>query len=287
MQFSHALAALSMAALSATVQAQAPLQTCTPAQTRATERYWFTGNRIAIDFGTSGSSYTVSTNPNAGANVPEGSTIVTDSNGSLQFWVGGATVYNRNQVAMDNGGGLSGNLSAVQTVTAFAATGVPGKYFVVTTTGSAVNTPGDLYYSQVDMTANGGLGKVVSKNTLVTGSTGLASEALTAVPTSDGLGHWVLTARYGSSTLQAIRFDDSGPTGSFVSTTLSGAIQSHYGSIYFSPDLTRFVYVTGGSGNSYAYLMSFNAATGAATELASWRVPTNGNADPDTGEIIP
>ena len=282
MRFIHAFAALGLA-LSAAVQAQAPMQTCTPTQARAAERYWFAGNKIAIDFGTSGSAYTVSANASTATNVPEGSTVVTDSNGTLQFWVGGGTVHNRNQVAMANGTGLLGNLSAVQTVAAFAAPGVPGKYFVVATNGSAANTPGNLYYSHVDMTANGGLGTVVSKNTLVPGSTGLASEALTAVPTSDGLGHWVLTARFGSSNLTAIRFNDSGPAGAPVASTLSGPVQNYYGSIYFSPDLTRFVYVTGGLGTSYAYLMSFNAATGAATELASWRVPTGGTTDPNTG----
>ncbi|MFV0680226.1 hypothetical protein [Ottowia sp.] len=270
-----------------TVQAAPPLQTCTAAQVRAAERYWFTGNRVAIDFGISGNAYTLSTNASTVGSVAEGSTVITDNNGTLQFWLGAGNIYNRDQVPMVNGTGIVGGASAVQMAAAFNAPGVPGRYFAVTTSGtggSPTPAPGQLRYNIIDMTANGGLGEVVTKNVVIPGVS--SNELLTAIPTSDGLGHWVLTTQFNSSNLIAVRFDDSGPVGSPVVTTLSTFIRRVYGSIYFSPDMTRMAVLTSDilarDGNR-VFLMEFDAATGAATELAVWQVPVGGTADTNAG----
>jgi len=251
------------------------------------------GDKIAIDFGTAGASYSITANTVTLNTNSEGTTVVTDNGGILQFWAGSNTVYNRNQQVMDNGAGLTGTNTSTQNVVAFAAPGVAGKYFVVTTTGAAnATTPtlGSLYYSVVDMTANSGLGAVTStKNVLVPGSAGLSSEVLTAVPTSDGLGHWVITTQYNSSNLVAIKFDANGPVGASVITTLSRPIGNYYGTAYFNPTLDRFVVLSSGrvaTTGSYAFLMQFNATTGAATELASWQVPVAGAADPNVGTDV-
>ena len=238
------------------------------------------GDRIAIDFGTSGTSYAITANPSTPMYVAEGSTVVTDSSGTLQFWVGQGAIYNRNQVVMDNGNSLIGAVTATQAAAAFAAPGVPGKYFVVTTTGQAPGVHGDLYYSIIDMTANGGLGAVTATKNVPLTTGGRANEMLTAVPTSDGLGYWVITAEYGSNNLVAVRFDANGPVGAPVITaSLPQTIGDFYGSIYFNAQLTRFVMVSDNrmstGGTNYVFLMQFNATNGSATELASWPVPAN------------
>jgi len=253
-----------------------PLQNCTPTQVRATERYWFAGNKIAMDFGVSGTALpTITANPVTVSNVQEGSTVVTDANGTLQFWVGEGNVYNRDQVVMANGSSIQGNQSAVQVVVAFAAPDVPGKYFVVATSGTAISTPGTLRYSVVDMTANGGLGAVTSKNITLPG--GISSnETLSAVPNSDGTGYWVMTTSYGTQNLVAQLFDSNGPAGAPVTSTLTEAIGSYYGSIYFNKNLTQFAIATSGPGANIVRTMRFNAQTGQATEIASWHAGTTG-----------
>lgn len=275
------LALLGLAATQVWAQTNTnPLQNCTPTQVRATERYWFAGNKIAMDFGVSGTALpTITANPATIPSVDEGSTVVTDGNGTLQFWVGQGNVYNRNQVVMANGGGISGNLSAVQVAVAFAAPDVPGKYFVVTTTGEAAGKAGTLQYSVVDMTANGGLGAVTSKNIAIGGIS--SNETLTAVPNHDGTGYWVLTTSYGTSNLVAQQFNSSGPVGGPVTSALSVAVGNRYGSIYFNKDLTQFAVVTGdlsGTAANTVRTMRFNAQTGQATEIASWQGGSNGTA---------
>ncbi|UBB15767.1 IPTL-CTERM sorting domain-containing protein [Comamonas odontotermitis] len=257
------------------------MQSCTPTQVRATERYWFAGNKIAMDFGVSGTALpTITASPATVSNVQEGSTVVTDANGTLQFWVGEGSVYNRNQVVMANGSGITGNLSAVQVVVAFAAPDVPGKYFVVATSGAAAGIPGTLLYSIVDMTANGGLGAVTSKNITVPG--GISSnETLSAVPNSDGTGYWVLTTSYGTRNLVAQLFDSNGPVGAPVVSTLSEDVGNLFGSIYFNKDLTQFAVATsvqGSNSSNIVRTMRFNAQTGQATEIASWHAGTTGSA---------
>ena len=276
------LVLLGLSATQAWAQANTnPLQNCTPTQVRATERYWFAGNKIAMDFGVSGTALpTITANPATIPFVDEGTTVVTDSNGTLQFWVGQGNIYNRDQVVMSNGNGIVGNQSAVQVVVAFAAPNVPGKYFVVSTSGLAAGQAGTLLYSVVDMTANGGLGTVTSKNTTVPG--GISSnETLSAVPNHDGTGYWVLTTSYGTKNLVAQQFDSNGPIGAPVISALSEDVGNLFGSIYFSKDLTQFAVATsvqGSNASNVIRTMRFNAQTGQATEIASWRGGALGSA---------
>ena len=256
-----------------------PLQTCTPAQARASERYWFAGGKLAMDFGVSGTAQpSITANPGNVAAVAEGSTVITDANGTLQFWVGQGSIYNRNQTVMTNGSSITGNLSAVQVVVAFAAPDVPGKYFVVSTSGIAAGTAGQLRYTVVDMNTPDGLGEVTSTKNVVIPNVS-SNETISAVPNHDGTGYWVLTTSYATSNLVAQLFDSNGPKGLPVVTTLSKPIGNNYGSIYFNKDLTQFVVATGsntGPNNSFIRTLTLDAQTGKATEIASWTAGANG-----------
>jgi uncharacterized repeat protein (TIGR01451 family) len=253
----------------------APLNTCSAEQTRATQRYWFFGQSGAIDFGVTGTTAT----PFLGnsANNGEGSTVVTDSSGHLQFWSNGQTVFDRNGNAMSNGTGLLGAPSATQTVAAFPALGQPGKYFVVTTS-TDVFTAGQgpnnqLHYSIVDMSLNGGLGAVTATKNVALGLDDTASEALVAVPNDDGTGFWVITYTNGTSNIIAYEFNSSGPTGLVTTSTLPSANGTIVGTLNFSADLTQLVAMTVGGVSPYPgtiRLLQFNAVTGLISERMSW-----------------
>ncbi len=65
-----------------------PLVACSAEQARATERWWYFGGRGVIDFGASGTASTLSVNPQ-NISILEGSTVVTDTSGELQFYSDG------------------------------------------------------------------------------------------------------------------------------------------------------------------------------------------------------
>ncbi|WP_320671513.1 hypothetical protein [Patulibacter defluvii] len=282
------LAVSAVAALSATLAMAGPasaapaLQTCTPEQTRATQRHWFFGTRGHIDFGTTGNTATASVGTKSAV---EGATVVTDTSGELLFWSNGQQVYDRNSDVMPNGTGLLGNDSATQTVAAFPAIGHPGRYFVVTTSAEAtVNHgsgpgKGDLTYSVVDMTANGGLGEVTATKNVALGAAGTASEAITAVPNDDGTGFWVITNTQGGPEVLAYEFDENGPvTGTAVVSTMPDNNFNGFGSLSVSPDLKRVALMSGnvasGSQPARLRLMDFDATTGALTQTAEWDTAT-------------
>ncbi|MBO9664654.1 hypothetical protein [Dokdonella sp.] len=255
-----------------------PPLACSEQDARATERWWFFGTRAGIDFGVSGTAATAVLNP-GNIVTPEGSTVVTDTAGQLQFWSNAKVAYTRNQTPMPNGSGLLGNDSATQTVAAFPAIGHPGRYFIVTTdtdVGSAPN--GQLRYSVVDMTLNGGLGDIVAgQKNLPLGAPGTASESLTAVPNADGTGFWVLTATNNAPTLLAYAFDDNGPVGAPVASALSTSNGRWYGSLYFNKKLNQLVQATSDNpGSGQLRVLTFDGATGQAFERFTWRPGVTG-----------
>ncbi len=259
-----------------------PPATCVPAEIRATERYWFFGANGAIDFGVTGTTAT----PFLGERTTvEGSTVVTDSAGTLQFWSNGQQVFDRNSNPMPNGTGLLGNSSATQTVAAFPALGQPGKFFIVTTStdvGSAPN--GNLTYSVVDMTLNGGLGDVTDVKNVPLGAPGTASEAITAVPNADGTGFWVLTYTNNSPNVLAYEFGANGPvSGAPVTSVMPSNHLNGYGSLAFNADYTLvaamsagFVAGTGGQTGTQptvVRVLQFNAETGQLFQEYEWSLP--------------
>ncbi|MFT4187898.1 MAG: LPXTG cell wall anchor domain-containing protein [Aeromicrobium sp.] len=261
-----------------TVTAPTAPSTCSAEDDRAVQRYWFFGNGVGFDFGTSGDAGPTQLT-STGVSSQEGTTVVTNTGGELQFWTdgGGGNIYNKNHQVMTNGAGVTGTPTSVA---AFAASGVAGRYFVVSTSAGQPN-PGQLFWTQVNMNTSDGLGEVDATNKNVAlGAAGAASEAVTAVPTDDGTGYWVLTYTYDSPNIIAYKFGDTGPTGEVVTSAMptSNSV-SGYGSLAFDADLQQLVQLdslhsTNPNNNtgqaSRVRLLNFDAATGAASLRAEW-----------------
>lgn len=102
---------------------------------------------------------------------------VADSLGALLFYSNGGAVWNRNNLAMQNGGGLYGNSSA-QMVYSIKDIGLDSTYYLFTI-GPWDFFPSmkGLFYSKIDMRLASGLGGVVSgfKNISIPGGENVAS----------------------------------------------------------------------------------------------------------------
>lgn len=136
--------------------------------------HWIFGNGAHIEFDKN------STQPSAkpgNANVPAGSAVATDEDGSLLFYSNGGNIYDKDGNVMDNGDNILGSTSSPENTIIFPKPGSTVFYYIFT-----IDPVSGLYLSEVDITANGGQGAVISKNKPVNGDVGM----MTAVKPGDG-----------------------------------------------------------------------------------------------------
>ena len=267
-----------------------------PAGDRPSQRWWYFGQRVIMDFGVSGNSMPTFTYNSASATTEpfanEGTTTVSDQNGNIVFWTNGLTIWDKSGNVMQNSTGLTGASSATQAVASFPMNTARTKYGVVSNSAQGETGFGELYFSTVDTTLNSGKGAVTTKNVQMGGSTlnGYSSEALNAMPNGDGTGYYVFT--YNPVNAKIARFfikNDGTITGPSYTTMSPAPIICYaaangftgYGSINFSQDYTKMLVMQGawrcdgtnGAGandSGRVYLYDVNTSTGALTLDASW-----------------
>ncbi len=146
---------------------------------------WVFGNGAALDF-------------NSGSPIPfsvdsftsvEGCASIADSNGHLLFYTNGETVWSKNYSIMQNGNGLLGGLSSTQSCLIVPQPSHPNIYYVFTTDELENSGLYGFRYSIVNMSFNGGNGKVVLKNQLLFSPT---TEKLAATKHSNGIDFWIV-----------------------------------------------------------------------------------------------
>ncbi len=163
---------------------------------------WYFGNNAGLDF-------------NLGTPIPlndgelsttEGSATISDENGLLLFYTDGITVWNRNHEPMPNGEDLFGDPSSTQSAIIIPKPADENLYYIFTA-DIYDNEHKGINWSEVDMTLNGGLGDIVSKNNNLLAN---ASEKLTAVRHANAIDYWVITHGFPNDEFLAYRI---GPTG--------------------------------------------------------------------------
>ncbi len=169
---------------------------------------WYFGNRAAITFN--------GMQPKAIAgsklSATEGCSSVSDRYGNLLFYTDGRTVYNKYNDVMDNGDSLAAGESSSQGALIVPRPGNNLEYYIFTTDDHA--QPKGLRYSTVDMTADGGIGKVIKKNILLCTPT---TEKITAVRHMNEEDIWVITHRFESNAFVAYLLTNDGITDSVIS----------------------------------------------------------------------
>ena len=193
--------------------------------------FWYFGSNAGLEF--NAQSGTVSAITDGQINTLEGCTSISDSDGLLQFYSDGRTVWNRNHKIMSNGDyfagtGLLGDPSSTSSGLIVPKPNDPDKYYLFTVDephqdnanvypnqftgtyveGGPIPASDDGFnngfnYSLIDMTLNGGLGDVDinEKNQhLVTYDPAIpleiqykCSEKITAVRAEDCSSFWVIT----------------------------------------------------------------------------------------------
>jgi gliding motility-associated-like protein len=153
---------------------------------------WYFGQNAGITF----STIPPSALTNGKLNTVEGCASICDSNGNLLFYTDGETVWNKNHIVMDNGTYLNGYFSSTQSAIIVPRPGSNKIYFIFTVDAVENNCKNGLQYSEVDISMNGGLGKIITKNIELIKPT---SEKVTVAKHKNNIDFWVISHGVGNN----------------------------------------------------------------------------------------
>ncbi|MHB0754188.1 T9SS type B sorting domain-containing protein [Polaribacter sp. M15] len=151
--------------------------------------FWFFGENAGLKFNSNRPE-----SINGVLQTDEGSASISNSNGVLQFYTDGTTVFDRNNTVMQNGTNLLGNSSSTQSAIIIPKPLDDKKYYIFTVGNQTNNGGGNgVAYSEVDMQLNNNLGAITSKNNFLNGSSN-AREKITSVIGNECNTFWVITS---------------------------------------------------------------------------------------------
>ncbi|MFZ4741577.1 MAG: hypothetical protein ACOYLE_10490, partial [Bacteroidales bacterium] len=178
---------------------------------------WYFGENAGITFNTNPPTALT----NGALNTGEGCATICNNSGNLQFYTDGVTVFNKNHLVMDNGTGLHGNSSTTQSAIIVPKPGSNIIFYIFTNDVQNINNYG-VQYSVVDLSMNSGLGKVISKNTLLIQPT---SEKITIVKHSNDTSYWLVTHGALNNNFYSFLINSSG----IATTPIISAVGSYQG----------------------------------------------------------
>ena len=221
----------------------------------------------------------------------EGCSSISDTAGNLLFYTDGSLVWDKNHTTMLNGFGLTGHYSSTQSAIIVKKPGSTTNYYIFTLDGigSGFSIFWDgLYFSEVDMTLNGGLGDVVAanKNTPVVSHT---AEKVAAIKHQNGTDFWIVVRLedfniQNSNTYHAYLLNSSGLNMTPVISNVGPSYYHTLGYLKASPDGSkiaaangRFVGVSAANVTSDINLFDFDNGSGILSNPMTFDFPFNGN----------
>lgn len=228
---------------------------------------WYFGRMAGLNF-SNGRPVAIT---NSKMTTMEGSAAISSQNGDLRFYTNGIYVWNKNNQLMPHGSDLLGDQSTTQSAIIIQKPGQKDHYYIFA--ADDAGGPNGLTFSEVDMTADGGKGDVISKNNrLITPVT----EKIAAVQHFNGIDVWVTTHHWGSNAFYSYKVTAGGvtttPVISYAGMVVDGAENSgHYaGWMSFSPNGTHIAMA---NGLFAAELFDFDAATGIVSDAVTVKSP--------------
>nr|MBK9652196.1 T9SS type A sorting domain-containing protein [Bacteroidota bacterium] len=220
---------------------------------------WYFGNQCALNWST-GVPVAMT---NSAMNQYEGSASISDANGNLLFYTDGISAWNTNHITMPNGTGMMGNFSTNQSALIVPKPGSTTEYYLFS------NSSFELYYSIVDMSLQGGLGDVTTKNVFM--KTNVA-EKLAGVRHSNGAAYWVMVHEPGNNSFFAYEVTAAGVSTTPVISSVGINDPGSIGQMQFSPDGKRVAFGTYSSTTNLG-IFDFDAATGIVSNPINVPVP--------------
>ena len=234
---------------------------------------WYFGSNAGIKFDAAGNVTAVT---DGQLNTLEGCAALSDTNGNLQMYTDGMTIYNKNHQIMPNGTGLMGNVSTTQSATIVPKPASSNLFYVFTL--DAFAGANGFRYSVIDMAANGGLGEVTAEKNVLLYTP--SNEKIAVLKHSNNIDYWVVTHGWNNNAFYCHLLTASGvgatPVVSNVGVVVTGDTYANLGYMKFSPDGNKIAIC-----NSFinSELLDFNKTTGAVSNslvLRSRTMPIEG-----------
>ncbi len=231
---------------------------CTYSFAQKQNHQWRFGIEGGINFNTNDPSNVSGSAISTG----EGSASIADRNtGDLLFYTNGVTVWNALDQIMPNGNGLLGGtqdlLSSTTAAVIIPRPGTNNLYYIVTIDEQTSNN--GIRYSVVDMTLNGGLGDIVSgqKNIFLFDT---KSEKLQVVPSSDGLGYWLVTHDNPGNSFFSFKVTNAGIQSTPIVSSVGGIQGNGAGHMKINRQFTKIA--MGNIFDSSVEIFDFDNSTG-------------------------
>ncbi len=221
---------------------------------------WYFGSGAGITFSTSPPTALTDGQMNA----LEGCATVSNFAGNLLFYTDGQTIWNRNHEEMLNGTGLFANASSAQAALIIPKPNSLGIYYVLTV-DSGENEDGGIYYSEVEMALDGGMGAVTeTKNVLLVSQT---AEMITAYKSESFEGFWIVTHKMFTNQYYTFSIDEDGINTNPIISSTGDVFEDSVGQLKISTQgdkiaATLFDLGIGESSTKNINVSDFNAITG-------------------------
>lgn len=231
---------------------------------------WYFGKNAGISFNMGNNPVSIN---DGQLNTNEGCATLCDNSGNLLFYTDGIKVWNKNHLVMPNGLGLLGNSSSTQSAIIVPQPNNSSLYYIFTV--DELGKSNGLRYSIIDLTLDGGLGDITTKNvSLLTP----ALEKITTVQHSNGTDFWVIAHKYGNNQFVSYLLSGSGlntnPVISAVGTSIANDTQRTLGYMKSSPN-GEFVAIAHAGVNSNVQLLKFNNASGQLSFISNMSINSN------------
>ncbi|MCF7561777.1 T9SS type B sorting domain-containing protein [Sabulilitoribacter multivorans] len=248
---------------------------------------WYFGENAGIKFNLGNN--TITRTSNGQLNTREGCSSISDDSGNLLFYTDGVTVWNQNHLQMQNGFGLNGDSSSTQSAIIVPKPNDTDIFYVFTVDNGLNGMNNGLNYSEIDMTLDGGLGAVITKNINLLPR---CSEKITAV-LKDCISKSIWVVTFASvdgnqgpyNTYHAFEVSDTGISTTSVKSTFNLFISDARGYLKLSPDGTK---VASANAKDGLYIYDFDVATGILSNEQSIQIySSNGSPFPYGVEFSP
>ena len=189
-----------------------------------TNNIWYFGDGNFLDFNANMQTPVLSANGVEMATpvstyCQEGSSTICDASGNLLFYNNSENVWDKNYNPMPNGSGLIGSASTSAQTMIVPKPGSSDIYYIFHMGYAAASPNNGLYYSEVDMSLNGGLGAVTANKNISLGG-GACSEQLKAVTHCNGIDIWVISHSATGNTFNCNLITATGVSATSVATSI-------------------------------------------------------------------